>query len=209
MLAALLGALGGVIHGISSFSTFVGNRQFVTSWAWWYLFKPFLGGLVAVVVFLVFRAGLGTGAFSIATSDCVTVAALAGLIGLFAEAATIKLKDIFDALFTPRQDQRKDALDKDNQKGPAPKLEGLEPARLKAGADVKQLKLVGSGFSDNCQVKIGSAELRVPTFRSATSLTVALQPADIAKDGKVPVVVFNTPPNGGASNSVDLIVEAQ
>lgn len=211
MLVALLGALGGMIHGISSFTTFIGNRQFVTSWAWWYLFKPFLSALVAVVVFLVFRAGLGTGAFTIATSDCVTVAAVAGLIGLFAEAATMKLKDIFDALFTPRQDQRKDTLakDKNNQKDTPPKLDRLEPATVAAGTDLKELTILGSGFSDGCQVKIGSAELRVPTSKSATSLKVALQPTDIAKADKVTVVVYNSPPNGGASNSVDLIVEAQ
>lgn len=109
-LIGLAGALGGLIHGASSFAIFAGNRAFKSSWTWWYVLRPLLGGAVALIVNLVVRGGLGPGGMALGSADCFKTAGFAGLIGLFAEPATLKLKDIFDTLFTPRQDPRKDAL---------------------------------------------------------------------------------------------------
>jgi len=77
-LVALMGALGGLVHGVSSFGTYVGNRELRTSWLWWYYLKPVLASIVAVLVFLVFRAGLGTPDIGISAWDCLKVAGLAG-----------------------------------------------------------------------------------------------------------------------------------
>jgi IPT/TIG domain len=204
LLIAMMGALGGIIHGISSFQTFVGNREFVTSWVWWYVFKPFLAGLVALVVFLVFRAGFGAGDFSLGAADCLKVAAFAGLIGLFAEPATLKLKDIFDTLFTPRRDPRRDSAGNIRDEGP--KLESLEPASVTVSqTPVPSLTLKGTGFSSDCQVKIGDT-LRKPTSPSSTTLVVQLLEGDISKVQTLPVTVYNKPPDGDPSNSLELKV---
>jgi hypothetical protein len=109
-LIALAGALGGLIHGASSFAIFAGNREFQSSWTWWYVLRPLLGGAVAVVVCLVVRSGLGTPELALSGADCLKTAGIAGLVGMFAEPAMLKLKDIFNTLFTPREDARKDAL---------------------------------------------------------------------------------------------------
>jgi hypothetical protein len=109
-LIALAGALGGLIHGASSFAIFAGNREFQSSWTWWYILRPFLGGAVAVVVCLVIRSGIGTADLALTGADCLKTAGIAGLVGMFAEPAMLKLKDIFNTLFTPREDARKDAL---------------------------------------------------------------------------------------------------
>ncbi len=205
LLLALMGALGGMIHGISSFTTFVGNREFLPSWLWWYIFKPFLAALVAIVVFLVFRAGFGVGSFSLAGADCLRVAAFAGLIGLFHEPATLKLKDIFETLFTPRNDPRKDEAGKAKNAGP--KIERLEPDKVTEKATVTVLTIHGSGFAPSCQVMVGS-DLRKPQEPvTETKLVVPLDPRDIEKPGKVQVVVFNKPPDGEASNPMFLEVE--
>jgi hypothetical protein len=208
VLIALMGALGALIHAISSFTIFVGNRELGTSWTWWYFFKPFLGALVALVVFLVARAGFGGLTDpSLGSADCLKVAAFAALIGLFAEQATLKLKDVFDAVFTPRSDPRKDSLDPNKDKEAAPKLERLDPAKAKVGEDVKELRLFGTNFSKDCKVRIGTTAPRVPTY-SPTMLVVKLTAEDLSKVGNLPVVVFNKPPDGGASNSLDFPVEA-
>ncbi len=109
-LIALAGALGGLIHGASSFAIFAGNREFQSSWTWWYVLRPLMGGAVALVVCLVVRSGLGTPDLALGGADCLKTAGLAGLVGMFAEPAMLKLKDIFNTLFTPREDARKDAL---------------------------------------------------------------------------------------------------
>ncbi|HLY17175.1 MAG TPA: hypothetical protein VKR61_08110 [Bryobacteraceae bacterium] len=109
-LIALAGALGGLIHGASSFAIFAGNREFKSSWTWWYVLRPLLGGAVALVVSLVVRSGLGAPDLALGAGGCLKTAGLAGLIGMFAEPAMLKLKDIFNSLFTPREDPRKDAL---------------------------------------------------------------------------------------------------
>jgi hypothetical protein len=107
-LIALAGALGGLIHGASSFAIFAGNREFKSSWTWWYVLRPVLGAAVALIVYLVVRSGLGTSDIALSGGDCLKTAGFAGLIGIFAEPATLKLKDIFETIFTPRDDPRKD-----------------------------------------------------------------------------------------------------
>jgi hypothetical protein len=205
-LIAIMGALGGLIHGISSFTTYVGNRQFLTSWVWWYVFKPFLAGLVALVVFLVFRAGFGMGDFSLGVADCLKVSAFAGLIGLFAEPATLKLKDIFDTLFTPRNDPRRDAAT--DAKPATLKLESLTPATLTVEqTPLPALTLNGTGFARDCQVKIGEGSLRLPSSATPTQVVVPLLADDVKTAGTLTVVVYNKPPDGSPSNSLPLKVD--
>jgi hypothetical protein len=206
LLLALMGALGAIIHAISSFTTFVGNREFLTSWVWWYVFKPFLGGLVALVVFLVFRAGFGAGSFSLDAADCLKSAAFAALIGLFAEQATLKLKDIFDSLFTPRTDPRKDAAG--GAKATAPILISLDPPSVVAGQKIASLTLHGSGFAAECQVKLGTSTPRKPTSVTSTQLVVPLTAEDIKGPTSLPVIVYNKPPEDSPSNTVKLEVTA-
>jgi IPT/TIG domain len=203
-LIALMGALGGIIHGISSFTTFVGNRELKVSWVWWYVFKPFLSALVALVVFLVFRGGFSSTDYALAAADCLKVAAFAGLIGLFAEPATLKLRDIFETIFTPRNDPRRDAAGQVKPSGP--QLDSISPTTLTVGqANLPALTLNGSGFAKDCQVKIGDT-LRKTSKWTATQLTVPLLPADVEKEGKLEVIVYNKPPNDEPSNAKEITV---
>lgn len=116
-LIALAGALGGLIHGASSFAIFAGNRQFKSSWTWWYVLRPVLGAAVAQIVYLVIRSGMGTAGTTLSGADCLKTPGFAGLIGMFAEPAMLKLKDIFNTIFTPREDPRKDALTPEKSPG--------------------------------------------------------------------------------------------
>lgn len=58
LLVLIMGAVGSWLHAVSSFLDFVGNRNFVTSWFTWYLMRPILGSIMAVVFYVVIRAGL-------------------------------------------------------------------------------------------------------------------------------------------------------
>ncbi|HUO31829.1 MAG TPA: hypothetical protein VMU80_21585 [Bryobacteraceae bacterium] len=201
-LIALAGALGGLIHGSSSFAIFAGNREFKASWTWWYVLKPVLGAAVALVVYLVVRSGLGTGDMALSGADCLKTAGFAGLIGMFAEPATLKLKDIFNTIFTPRSDPRRDVLT--SQKTP-PHINSISPQALAQSELPASLKIAGANFVAGCVVKIGTI-VRSPRACMPALLEVDLQPADVPNPGDVPIRVCNTPAEADCSNTVTLKV---
>ena len=131
LLVGLVGALGGLTHAIGSFGTYVGNRELKASWLLWYSLKPVLSAAVAVLVYFVFRAGLGAPDLGLGAGDCLKIAGFAGLVGLFAEQATVKLKDIFEAILTPRRDPREDKA------GEAAKNTAKTPGADKPAGDQK------------------------------------------------------------------------
>jgi hypothetical protein len=201
-LIALAGALGGLIHGASSFAIFAGNRQFKSSWTWWYVLRPVLGAAVALVFYLVVRSGMGTGDISLSGADCLKTAGFAGLIGMFAEPAMLKLKDIFNTIFTPRDDPRKDEL---NPEKSPPRINSIDPPTVSGAEPPPVLKITGANFLPGCMVKVGTSG-RTPQSVTPTLLEVALQPVDLAAAGDVPIRVCNTPNESDCSNTVNLKV---
>lgn len=57
-LVILGGALGALLHVVISFTAFVGNRSFITSWLPWYCLRPFVGAGIALIFYLLLRGGL-------------------------------------------------------------------------------------------------------------------------------------------------------
>jgi hypothetical protein len=112
-IAMLAGALGSYIHLATSFADFVGNRQLVSSWQWWYLLRPFIGMTLALIMYFVVRGGLIGGSASAQNLSPYGVAAVAGLTGLFSKQATDKLRETFETLFkTDKPPTRADELRK-------------------------------------------------------------------------------------------------
>ena len=111
LIVILAGALGSYIHTATSFADFLGNRKLFTSWAWWYLLRPFIGMALALVVYFAVRGGLigaSTGASGLSPFG---VAAIAGLSGMFSKQATDKLREVFENLFkTEKPPDRTDKL---------------------------------------------------------------------------------------------------
>ncbi len=100
VLAALAGAIGAMLHGLRSLSTYIGERYLFRSWIPYYALLPLVGGLLATIVYLVLRAGLLPGATSSSQPDPYGIAAIAALVGLFSAQAAEKLKAVFETLFT-------------------------------------------------------------------------------------------------------------
>jgi len=118
-LILLAGALGSFLHMAQSFTAFAGNRTLKSSWVWWYCFLPFVGGGLALVFYAALRGGLITVASSSAvkTSDLnpYGLVAAAALAGMFSEAATTKLGEVFQTVFqTSKAEQKKDPLKPDS-----------------------------------------------------------------------------------------------
>ena len=112
LMVLLAGAAGSFIHSAGSFINFVGEKKLSITWMWWYVLRPFIGMGVALVFFIVFRAGLMAG--TNAEVNPYGLISLSALAGMFSDRATIKLQEIFEALFKPN-DQRKDKLIEDNE----------------------------------------------------------------------------------------------
>jgi IPT/TIG domain-containing protein len=101
ILVALGGFLGNLIHLATSFTTYVGEGKFKRSWILWYSVRPFTAAALAVAFYFVFRGGLlnngndsGINIYGVMTFSLLT--------GLFTDMATLKLKEVFEASFGPK-----------------------------------------------------------------------------------------------------------
>jgi hypothetical protein len=201
-LILTLGAIGSLLHAISSFVIYVGNRQFLQSWFLWYFFKPFQGALLALVVYLVVAVGL----LKVETSGGLLGAgALAVMVGLFSEQASLKLRDVADALFSSRADKRKDKLDGIGQQlDAAPHILSVTPNSISVGANpAPVLTITGANFVPGCLIRLNGAD-RPPAATSPAELKLNLKAEDVAKPGTLSLFVVS--PNKQSSNEAKLTI---
>jgi IPT/TIG domain len=194
LLVLLAGAIGSYVHAASSFVDYLGNRTFISSWVWWYLLRPFIGMMLALIFYFVFRGGFVTAGVNQGGDAAASfinpfgVAALAGLVGMFSKVATDKLNEVFTTLFRPASGQG-DAKrgDKLNASLP-PAVTAVTPSGgpIAGGTPVK---ITGTGFMEGAKVTFGAVEATAVVVGSPTTLT-AVTPAHAA--GIVEVEVINT-----------------
>lgn len=117
-LSLLFGILGGATHGISSLMDFRGQRRLFRSWVLWYFGRPALGGMVSVIFYVTVRAGLFSGS-TLATDNATSlygIAAFSTLVGMFTDAATNKLAELFKTMFATKDGEREGKLTTDKPK---------------------------------------------------------------------------------------------
>ena len=180
LLVIFAGALGGIAHGIRSFSTHAGKSDLSRNWAWYYLMLPLVGALLSVLFFLVFVGGLFSPESSNGGSYFLMVGASA-LVGMFSPQASEKLKKIAEAVFSTAPDA---AATKELV------LRTLEPATgAVSGGDEVVLK--GAGFQDVTSVSFN--DVAAPSMEIVDDNTIRVKtPRGI--QGKAKVVVHC--PNG-------------
>jgi len=102
-LVLIGGALGAFLHSARSFTSFVGNEEIKSSWAWWYYLHPFLGAILALAFYMAVRGGFLaiTAGSSIKTLDLnpFALTSVAVLVGMFSKIATTKLGEVFETMF--------------------------------------------------------------------------------------------------------------
>lgn len=114
LIVLAAGALGCLIHGLKSIAVFIGNRNAVSSWFWWYVTRPLLGMAMSLIFYSLLRGGFlaGTQADAKVISP-FGVLAIGALVGMFTEKASGKLAEIFDMLFRSKADDaNKDTIKK-------------------------------------------------------------------------------------------------
>ncbi len=195
----VMGSLGSMIYFSSSFVTYVGNRSFRSSWMWFYISRPFVGGALAVIFFLVLGGGFLN---SPSTSNLMTIGVIAALVGLFSDRAVKKLSDIFDVIFAVKDD-RGDKL-KNKESGTAeagartaadklaqvvsPKITATEPQTV-TKSQPATLTVRGSNFN-NYKVAINNDPPIDPANPSHETFGLSLT-ADQTKGDKVTITVIN------------------
>lgn len=200
LMVMMAGGLGSFIHAATSFSDYVGNEKLTTNWLWWYVHRPFIGMMLAVVFYLAIRGGFLTGGGDAGSINPFGVAALAGLVGMFSKQATDKLSEVFDTLF---KTSAGDSKRKDDLHNPVPVLTDIEPTSKEPKTDNLVVTVKGTGFVRGAAVRVNGVG-RETEFIEATQLTAKLLPDDVANEGELVVTVFNPGPGGGTSTPIKL-----
>ncbi len=198
----LAGGIGSYIHGVNSFVTYVGNRSFRSSWAPWYLLRPFMGVGMAVIFYVVIRGGVLVMSGGVSQVDPYAMMTVAALAGMFSKQASDKLAEVFDTLFRSRaDDERRDKLEK-----PPVKITALDPDKVTAGSADTTFTVRGTGFVEGAVARVAGTDVST-TFKSATELTIQVPAANLATAGEIEIEIAN-PGQDGGSGKVKLIVEA-
>ena len=100
VVVAAAGALGAMVHTVRSLTWYVGNRKLRWSWMPHYALRPFLGGSLATLFYLVIRAGFFSPTAGSEQVSPYGFAALAALVGLFSDQALEKLREISNSVLT-------------------------------------------------------------------------------------------------------------
>jgi IPT/TIG domain len=198
----VLGALGGTLHAVGSFVNYIGNRTFVRSWTWFYIARGPVGFGLALLFYFALRGGIVS--VSTATSSTLNpygVGAIAALAGLFSEIATLKMREVFTALFRPEDDRKNPLSDA------APSVGPIEPSSADAGAPETSIIVSGTNFEATDGVTVDNEPVAT-TFVSATELRARIPAAKLAKPAKLEVVVRRTGPKGVTSRPVTFEVKA-
>jgi hypothetical protein len=181
----IMGGLGSFVRAVSSFVAFAGNRQFVSSWTWWYILRPFSGGALAVIGYFLFAGGY-IAAAGADTGNLIKIGVVAALIGLYEEQASVKLGEMFDALFKPSE-KGKDQLGAAQPGAQGPVVKSVKQVG-------RTIQVEGAGFvKDSSKVLINGTAAKSTDFVSATQLNATLNEGD---KGQVTVTVSNHSADG-------------
>jgi len=196
------GGLGSFIHTATSFGDYVGNEALASSWLWWYILRPFIGMMLAVVFYLVIRGGFLSAGSNAGSINPFGITALAGLVGMFSKQATDKLNEVFNTLFRTAPGEG-DSKRKDNLTNPVPSISDFEPKSIEPMTNNFIVNVIGTGFVKGAVVRIKGTN-RETEFVDETKLTTKLLPDDVRKEGELEVTVFNPLPGGGESTIMKL-----
>ena len=194
LTVVVAGSIGSLIHTLTSFGDYVGNKRLGTSWMWWFVLRTPIGISIALVSYLILRGGLIAPTLH-APRDAEDlqgattllnpygIAAFAALAGMFSKQATDKLREVFETLFTAQK-----AVPRGEPLSGKPPV-SVDPNQLTRGAD-QVLTITGRGFDQGIKASIGG-NARDVQWISDTQFKVTVKSEDVATAGKVEILVKN------------------
>ena len=104
LLVLALGALGSSVYALKSMADYIGQAKLCEPWFTFYLIQPLEGAGVALILYLVIRGGF-LGGLSVDLKNQTGICATAALAGAFSDIAFMKLREVFESLFKPKDDR--------------------------------------------------------------------------------------------------------
>ena len=202
LLVMVAGGLGSFIHVATSFADYVGNQTFASSWIWFYILRPFIGMMLAVIFYLAMRGGFLSAGTQAGEINLFGTTALAGLVGMFSKQATDKLSEIFTTLFRTEPGEG-DAKRKDSLANPIPSINDIDPKSIEPKTSNLIVAVKGTDFVKGTVVRINGTN-RETEFKDASLLIAKLLPDDVEQEGELELTVFNPGPGGGVSTPIKL-----
>ena len=169
VIAAIAGALGGLLHSLRSLSSYVGERYLFRSWLLYYALLPVVGAILATLVYVLLRAGLLPGETASSQPNPYGIAAIAGLVGLFSGQAAEKLEAVFDLIFTKTGDVFESVRSLPEIALPA--ITGLDPGQGGPGTPVT---ISGNDLASVTGVMFGGADAASFTINSSRQVTAVV-----------------------------------
>jgi hypothetical protein len=99
LFSTLFGIIGASIHGLGSLTAWISTNKLQAGWGIWYLTRPPIGAALAIITYIIIRAGFISGSGGPAAISDFGVAGISALVGLMTDEMTSKLRDVFDTLF--------------------------------------------------------------------------------------------------------------
>jgi hypothetical protein len=101
LIVLFAGMVGAAIRVVFSFLVHLGRKDFGFNWTWYYIFLPYFGGALSLVIYFVIRGGFYSGGVGNPLYiNVFSFAALGALTGLFSDQAMEKLKLVAESLLT-------------------------------------------------------------------------------------------------------------
>jgi hypothetical protein len=204
ILVTAMGALGACLHGMTSLAIHLGKQNFAAEWTLWYLYRPFVGGTLAIIFHMIIAGGFLT-QINTGSGRFFGMVGLAGLIGLFSKQALNTLSKLFDVIFTPDEPPQPPGQAATVTPNPIPQLDGFDKPQLPQANTNTKVTLKGSKFVKGAVVKIGDKELKT-TYKSENELIAEIPKDDLAQPGKLELIVVNPEPGGGQSQPQSLTI---
>ncbi len=174
VIVLLAGALGGIIHALRSFFWYVGHRALKWSWLPLYLLVPLVGALLALVFYIVLIAGLFAGPAGTDATKPVGFVAIALLVGMFSSPAAQKLQEIFETIFTKRQQGAETVAG--GVTAAAPVIQAVT-ANL-PGPGARTITIKGSGFQPPVKIRLQDPT-GTPVHAAAKNATATSSDVDV------------------------------
>ncbi len=110
LMVVFASIIGATVQAIGSIAQHCSKCDLTSPWAVWYFTRPMVGAGLALALYFVIRGGLLNLSTDASALSIYGIAGLSGIVGMFTNQATLKLRDVAETLLSTKEvEQRKKA----------------------------------------------------------------------------------------------------